>query len=84
MDGDLSALELVDLDRDGHLDVVALTDTVQGLRGAGDGSFAAPRRFSDGNLSPTNAHVGGMDGDGKPDLFLVNDFATSVLHTRTR
>lgn len=80
----LCALQLADLDGDGHLDLIALTDTVQVLRGSGDGHFGAPRLFTDGNLQPRDVHVGDMDGDGKPDLFLVNDFATSVLRNRSR
>ncbi|WAS98826.1 FG-GAP repeat domain-containing protein [Nannocystis punicea] len=62
---------LLDLDEDGHIDLVtsAYTAAVQLLRGRGDGSFDAPIGLGDGFNSYASAIVGGdFDGDGARDL----------------
>lgn len=75
---------LADLDRDGHQDLVFLSDGALVLRGRGDGSFDEARRFSDGSPPPSSLLIGDADEDGKPDLFLVNGYATSFLRNVTR
>lgn len=77
------AVEIADLDHDGHPDLIVLTSTAQVLRGVGDGSFQAPLFFSDGALTARDLLVADGDGDGKPDLYLVNDLATSFLRNLT-
>ncbi|MCY1005130.1 VCBS repeat-containing protein [Nannocystis pusilla] len=65
---------LLDLDEDGHIDLVtsAYTTAVQLLRGRGDGSFDAPIGLGDGFDSYASAVVGGdFDGDGARDLAVL-------------
>ncbi len=71
--GQPSAIGAADLDGDGHLDLVvacaqqAVDEGVVVLRGAGDGTFGAARRFEAGGL-PTALTTGDFDGDGHPDV----------------
>jgi hypothetical protein len=71
---------LFDVDRDGHLDVLAVSSQARTLycaAGRGDGSFAAPRALSD---VPASAYaVGDVDRDGSTDLAVVHPFVGDLL-----
>ena len=56
------------------------SDTVSILRGAGNGTFAAPVNYGAGS-SPASTGVGDFDGDGKDDLAVVHseDGNVSIL-----
>ncbi len=59
-----------DFDGDGKLDLVVAnngSDTVSILRGAGNGTFAAPVTYGAGS-SPASVAVGDFDGDDKNDI----------------
>jgi hypothetical protein len=61
------AVALVDLDRDGHLDLVAVTDAgVQVRRGRGDGRFRDPVTYPAGR-TPVSMALHDLDGDGRLD-----------------
>lgn len=68
VDGDLAAVEVGDLDTDGHLDIVAVDRDDAGVyvvRGASSG-FAAPQRFTTG-VAPAYLQLLDFDGDGTLD-----------------
>ncbi|MCY1059795.1 VCBS repeat-containing protein [Nannocystis sp. SCPEA4] len=71
---------LFDVDRDGHLDVLAVSSQARTLScaaGRGDGSFAAPRALSD---VPASAYAAGdVDRDGSTDLAVVHPFVGDLL-----
>lgn len=76
-----------DLNADGNLDVVVPyasgTDTAVGpqiLQGKGDGTFLTSAQYYGGQAS-SNAVVADFNGDGMPDILLLNDggFASSFL-----
>src|SRR5229473_403315 len=52
--------------------------TVTVLLGNGDGSFQAPRAFSTGGRYPFSVAVGDLNGDGRPDLAVVNVSSNSA------
>ena len=62
--------DIVDLDGDGHLDViVAMVGAgLAVLPGNGDGTFGTVRRFAVGNSQSLNVNVADLNGDAKPDL----------------
>ena len=68
----VSRLTAADLDMDGNLDLVGVTETgIVALRGHGDLTFAAPLRQNFGLLTGnTTAIVQDFGGDGIPDLAL--------------
>jgi gliding motility-associated-like protein len=76
-----------DIDGDGRLDIVAAnytSGTISVLLNTGSSgtiSFAAKADFATG-INPQNIAIGDFDGDGKPDVAVVNNGATtvSVLH----
>src|SRR5262249_27339021 len=76
-----------DLDGDHRPDVALLTTDGNGngvntfvsvLRGNGDGTFGTAVQYSDGH-TPVRMTAGDVDGDGKPDLAVVNTGATVSL-----
>ena len=77
----LLSVAVVDLNRDGHPDLVTATgdrppsrsisNNVSVLFGRGDGTFAAAQAFVVGDV-PTSIAVADLDGDGKSDLVVAN------------
>jgi hypothetical protein len=76
---------LADVNRDGHLDLVAggVSGTVSVWLGNGDGTFAAPAAHPIASGAVTVA-VADMDRDGRPDIVTANSATgkTSVLLAR--
>jgi hypothetical protein len=79
------AITIVDLDRDGNLDVLAANQcsnpfcnsgvsagTASVLKGNGDGSFQPPINFNDGALQPVSIASADVDGDGLSDIAVMN------------
>ncbi len=84
--GHASSLSIGDVDEDGKLDIVIVNyvyNTISVFKNtstAGSISFAAKQSFPTGN-SPSGAVIADIDGDGKPDIAVVNysDNTISVL-----
>jgi VCBS repeat protein len=83
---DCGAVAVADFDLDGNLDIAAADavgqDAVHGdvavLLGNGDGTFQDKKLFSAGTTAgtinnPRSITVGDFNGDGKPDIALVNN-----------
>jgi Bacterial Ig-like domain (group 3)/FG-GAP-like repeat len=69
---------VADFNGDGHLDIAA-SDFQNGLvqiyTGAGDGTFAVGATYSTGtNANALGIIAGDFNGDGKPDLAVVNNY----------
>ena len=73
-------LEIKDINRDGKLDIIALTQdteynsSVYILNGLGEADFATPRRYPfqpDSDLAPLELLVGDYNGDAKLDIGAV-------------
>lgn len=60
-----------DVDRDGHLDLLAAGDEISVLLGDGRGGFSAARRFPGGE-NPVDLALADLDGDGALDLAIAN------------
>jgi hypothetical protein len=67
-----------DFNSDGKLDVVTSGNTnIWVLLGNGDGTFQPAVAYSTAG-GPTSLMLGDFNGDGKPDILVVNDYSTSV------
>jgi hypothetical protein len=91
MPGEPYDVSLVDMDGDGHKDIVAacrwIAEDLSVVRSLisspgtiTTGSFAAPVNFSTGTsgCDPFGIAVGLIDNDSKPDIVVTNNFANSI------
>src|SRR5262249_49673279 len=65
----------------GNLDVASASPadpTLSVLLGKGDGTLRTPITYAGGN-SPVALTTGDLNGDGKPDLVMVDDTSNSVV-----
>jgi FG-GAP-like repeat/FG-GAP repeat len=76
-----TAVAVADVNSDGRLDLIAgnacsnencTTGTVTVFLGNGNGTFQAGVSYSSGGMNPLEVNVADIDGDGKPDLEIVN------------
>ena len=78
-----NSLAIGDVNGDGKLDIVAAdwcinntvpcpSGAVAVLLGNGDGTFGAPTTYSSGGVYATDVAIGDLNGDGKPDIVVVN------------
>lgn len=73
--GDPARLQVIDVNRDGNMDVVAASSgssDISILKGDSSGTFAAPISTSVDGVSRDSA-VADLNGDGKPDLVSLSD-----------
>jgi Bacterial Ig-like domain (group 3)/FG-GAP-like repeat len=84
-----TSLAVADVNADGKLDLLVANECAVGsncstsggasvLLGNGDGTFRAALTYGSGGQFPYSVAVGDLNGDGKPDLLLVNQCADSV------
>jgi len=83
-----SSLAVADLNGDGEPDIAvtnhcisSLCGTVGVLRGNGDGTFQPAVPYATGGLSWASVAVADVNGDGKPDLVVANECASSTCKT---
>jgi Bacterial Ig-like domain (group 3)/FG-GAP-like repeat/Abnormal spindle-like microcephaly-assoc'd, ASPM-SPD-2-Hydin len=78
-----NSVAIADLNGDGKLDIVVSnwcinntvpcpSGAVAVLLGNGDGTFRAPTTYSSGGVYGTDVAIGDLNGDGKPDIVVVN------------
>jgi hypothetical protein len=83
---DARSVALRDVNGDGKLDLVVAntciangtcTGSVGVLLGNGDGTFQAAVPYASGGFYATSVAIADVNGDGKPDLLVTNECATS-------
>jgi len=70
-----------DLTGNGKTDLVVASNTsgdITVLRGRGDGTFAPPVAYDSGSAQPSIVALGGLDGDGRPDIAVIHDTGDSA------
>ena len=72
-----TSIAAADLNNDGALDLVVLTNKVLFLAGNNDLTFKTPVAFG-GGLAPNRVAIGDVNNDGHADLIVTNAFSESV------
>lgn len=78
---DADVVHVVDIDQDGHLDVVTL-GWDRGVRvayGLGDGSFSETEDLASVGQGYNDAEVGDVNGDGRPDYVVMSGQSNAQL-----
>jgi hypothetical protein len=77
--GGADYVAVADLNRDGRVDIAAVTNTKLAavLLGNGDGTFQPPVTYKVGH-GPSSIAIGDINADGIPDLVTTNSFDNSV------
>lgn len=81
-----SSVAIGDVNRDGRLDIIVANECLSGtscdnggvtvLLGNGDGTFQSGVTYTAG-YSPTSVAIGDVNGDGRPDLVIANQYQCS-------
>lgn len=72
---------LRDLNRDGHLDLIAAnrgSASISVFHGDGSGAFAAGLEYGTDTVSPVTFAVGDINGDGWPDVVVADYFSSAA------
>lgn len=80
--GGASAIALVDVDSDAHLDILVVNDLDGALSlrlGQGDGTFGEPASFGADIQLPLDLGIGDFDGDDTIDAALISNEQANVL-----
>jgi FG-GAP-like repeat len=76
------SLAVADVNGDGKPDIVVPLDSSDGsvgvLLGNGDGTFQTTMSYGSGGYYATGVAVADVNGDGKPDLLVTNNYSSTV------